>query len=787
MTAALTIERLRIHVYGAVQGVGFRPFVYRLASSMGLAGTVLNSAAGVFIEIEGGTEACREFLTCLHAERPAASWIAGAEISRLAPAGYPDFRILESSHNAAPTAAILPDLATCPECLAEVFDPANRRSGYAFTNCTHCGPRYTIVTALPYDRPNTTMRGFTMCSRCEAEYRSSADRRFHAQPNACPECGPKIEISPIGAQEISPRRKPWDADKSEKSPVGAEGPPSLPPLRGFSTELEPTHGSRHGLTSFAPTGLLDAGSILALKGIGGFQLLCDATNSDAVRLLRARKHREQKPFAVLFPDLAGVHAAAHCSPEEAALLTSPAAPIVLLRRRDSSPLAPEVCMSSPYVGAMLPCSPLHHLLAREFGGPLVCTSGNLSDEPITTDNADAATRLAAIADAFLTHDRPIARPADDSVVRLSRGRELVLRRARGYAPLPVLVLRSLPRVLALGGHLKSSFAIALGRQVVVSQHIGDLDTLEARAAFERAIDDLMALYEFRPDLVACDLHPDYYSTEFAATLPWPVVRIQHHQAHVAACAAENDIEGDYLGVSWDGTGYGIDGTVWGGEFFVVSNGRFDRIAHLRPFRLFGGDAAARDCRRPAFALLRDTFGDHLPIEVGFTGHSLVNAPLTTSAGRLFDAVAAITGCALANAYEGQAGMSLEAAAVAVSEAPNYQLPFENGQLDWRPLIADITADLGTRSRSEIARGFHAALADAIAAVARTVPGLPVVLSGGVFQNACLVDEVAARIPVFTHQRIPPNDGGIALGQAMLAPIRVNPCPSVANKGVSPCA
>jgi hydrogenase maturation protein HypF len=766
MTAALITERLRIHVYGAVQGIGFRPFVYRLATSMGLAGTVLNGAAGVFIEVEGDLTACREFLARLHAERPAASWIAGTEVSRLEPAGYDGFRILESSHESAPTTAILPDLATCPDCLADILDPTNRRFGYPFTNCTHCGPRYTIVTALPYDRPNTTMRAFSMCPRCEAEYQSPSDRRFHAQPNACPDCGPRLD-SPVGAPEISPRRKPWESDVFQNSPAGAEQTQSLPPLRRSPADPSHTHVSRHGLISCAPTGLR-AGQIFALKGIGGFQLLVDATNPTAVRLLRVRKHREQKPFAVLFPDLASIHLAAHCSPEEAALLTSPAAPIVLLRRRDDSPLAPEVSMASPYVGAMLPCSPLHHLLAREFAGPLICTSGNLSDEPIAIDNAEASIHLSPIADSWVTHDRPIARPADDSVVRLSRGRELVLRRARGYAPLPILVRHALPRVLALGGHLKSAVAIAIDRQVVVSQHIGDLDTLEARAAFERAIHDLLTLYEFRPELVACDLHPDYYSTEFAATLPWPVVRVQHHHAHVAACAAENDIDGDYLGVAWDGTGYGLDGSVWGGEFFLVSNGHFERIAHLRPFRLFGGDAAARDCRRPAFALLSDTFAGRIPIDVGFTANFKVNAPLTTSAGRLFDAVAAITGCALSNAYEGQAGMSLEAAAVAAGDAPRYQLPLENGQLDWRPLIADITADLAVRPRSEIALGFHRALADAIASVSRTVPHLPVVLSGGVFQNACLVDEIASRISVFTHQRIPPNDGGIALGQAVLA-------------------
>jgi hydrogenase maturation protein HypF len=712
MIAALTCERLRVHVYGAVQGVGFRPFVHRLATSLKLAGTVLNGTAGVFIEVEGEPAVCREFLARLNAERPAACWIAGTEVSTLPPAGYPDFRILESSHEAAPTTAILPDLATCPECLKETLDPANRRYGYAFTNCTHCGPRYTIVTGLPYDRPNTTMRGFTMCPQCEAEYRSPTDRRFHAQPNACPECGPRLSSS-------------------------------------IETAVE----------------TLRSGHILALKGIGGFQLLCDAGNSVAVRLLRSRKHREQKPFAVLFPDLAAVHAAAHCSPDEEGLLISPAAPIVLLRRRDSSSLAHEVYMASPYVGAMLPYSPLHDLLAREFSGPLVATSGNISDEPIATEDTS---RLTPVADAFITHDRPIARAADDSVVRLSRGRELVLRRARGYAPLPVLVKRPLPRVVALGGHLKSSVAITIDRQVVVSQHIGDLDTLEARAAFERAVHDLLVLYEFRPDLVACDLHPDYYSTVFAATLPWPVARIQHHQAHVAACAAENDIEGDYLGVSWDGTGYGLDGSIWGGEFFLVRNGHCERIAHLRPFPLYGGDAAARDCRRPALALLRDTFGERVPVNLGFQFPAQLKAPITTSAGRLFDAVAALTGCALSNAYEGQAGMSLESAAVAATDHPRYQFPFENGQLDWRPLIADIVADLGRRPRSDIARGFHAALAEAIASVARTVPRLPVVLSGGVFQNALLVDEIAARVPIFTHQRIPPNDGGISLGQAVLA-------------------
>jgi hydrogenase maturation protein HypF len=743
MIASAIAERLRIHVYGAVQGVGFRPFVYRLARELRLAGSVCNSASGVFIEVEGVGAACEEFVRRMHAEKPAPSWIAGAEITRLAPTGQAEFRIAESEEGAPPTAAILPDLTTCPECLEEVFDPVNRRFRYPFTNCTHCGPRYTILTDLPYDRPNTTMKGFRMCASCEAEYRSPENRRFHAQPNACPVCGPKVWTEPCAV-----------------GPAGQEAVESV-------------------------VAALRAGHIVALKGIGGFQLLADAANPAAIRRLRQRKHREEKPFAVLFPEMDTVRRAAICGTGEEALLSSPAAPIVLLRRRDGGLLAPEVCMASPHVGAMLPYSPLHHLVAREFGGPLVATSGNGSDDPIAIDNREACTRLAGIADMFLLHDRPIARQADDSVARLSRGREMVLRRGRGYAPLPVRVRADLPRVLALGGHMKSVVAIGWDRQVVVSQHIGDLDTLEARDAFERTVHDLMRLYEFRPELVVCDLHPDYYSSQFAATLPYPVVRVQHHHAHVAACAAENDIDRDYLGVAWDGTGYGTDGTIWGGEFFLMHKGRFERVAHLRPFRLPGGEAAVRDCRRSALAVLRDTFGEALPLELGFSEKQLTllgaaaNAPVTTSAGRLFDAIAAITGCALRNGYEGQAGMALEAAAMGAEEAAGYELPFENGELDWRPLVAAIVADLSVRSRAEIARGFHAALAAAIASVAREFPRIPVVLSGGVFQNTLLVDEICARVPALTHQRIPPNDGGIALGQAVLSgaalPREMDPC------------
>jgi len=715
-----------VGLYGAVQGVGFRPFVYRLATEMGLGGWVLNSSQGLVVEADGTPDQLERFLARLAAEKPAAALVLAREVSYLAPAGFTRFEIVASDQAVERTAAVLPDLATCPECLAELFDPANRRFEYPFTNCTQCGPRYSIILDIPYDRPRTTMRGFTLCPACLGEYTDPADRRFHAQPNACPKCGPRLTM------EIA-----------------------------------------------AAAGEIARGGILALKGIGGFQLLADARSEETVARLRRLKHREEKPFALMMPSVAMVRQHCLVSAEEERVLTSAAAPIVLLRpvvQASACGLAPNVAHNSPYLGVMLPYSPLHHLLMRAFPFPLVATSGNASDEPIAIDNEEARRRLGGIADAFLMHDRPVARPCDDSVVRVARGRENVMRRARGYAPLPVRVERELPPVLAVGGHLKNTVAIGVGRQVFLSQHVGDLETPEARRAFENAIDDLCRLYRFKPELVACDLHPDYASTRWALASGLPVVRVQHHHAHAAACAAENAIRGPYLAVSWDGTGYGPDGTIWGGEIFLGEDGRFERVSHLRQFRLPGGEAAIKEGWRSEASLLYEIFGPEAVadpvlrrmIERG------INAPLTSSVGRLFDAVASIAGVARVSRFEGQAAMLLERAIDGATIEEGYPLPERDGVADWAPLVEAARHDVSSGAgQASIAARFHNALADWIVAVAARIGVKQVTLSGGVFQNGYLVERAAALLEsrgftAFTHQRVPANDGGIALGQAVLS-------------------
>ena len=712
-------QRLRIQLSGAVQGVGFRPRVYRLATELDLKGWVLNSTAGLALEVEGPPAKLEEFATRLEREQPAAAVVLGRRRLRLAAVGYTQFQIRPSSGTRPKTAAILPDLATCAECRRELLDPTDRRFGYAFTNCTNCGPRYTIVEDLPYDRPNTTLRGFAMCPECLSEYTDPRNRRFHAQPNACPRCGPCIESA--------------------------------------------------GIESAARA--LREGRIVALKGMGGFQLLADATQIEAVARLRERKAREQKPFGMMMRDIETVRRFCHVSPADQELLESRAAPIVLLKPNGTPGIAPNVAGGSPYYGVMLPCSPLHHLLLRECGLPLVATSGNRSDETIAFEDQEARERLGGIADGFLTHNRPIARPCDDSVVRLTRGRETILRRARGYAPLPVRVTKSLPAVLAVGGHLKNTVAIARGTEVYLSQHIGDLEAIEARQAFERAIADLCRLYDFTPELVACDLHPDYASTQWAQRCGMPVIRVQHHQAHVAACAAENGVEGPYLGVAWDGSGYGTDGTVWGGEFFLVEQNRFERVAHLRPFRLIGSQAAVREGCRVAAAFLGEVLGA-AEIEPAWRRmlERGIHSPWTTSVGRLFDGVASIAGVAQRNCFEGQAAMALEWAIGPVVTDETYPLP--DG--DWEPLIREVLADLRNRTPAAlIAARFHNALVDWIVSVAEHSGVRQVALSGGVFQNRYLVERAAARLEargltVYTHRQVPPNDGGIALGQAVLA-------------------
>lgn len=725
------IQRLRITLRGAVQGVGFRPFVYRLATEMNLTGWVLNSSAGLVVEIEGPPDQLTVFEQRLEHERPKASVVTVHESAWISPEGSTAFEIHASDKDSGKSVNVLPDLATCAECRDELFDPENRRFHYPFTNCTNCGPRYTIVLDIPYDRPNTSMREFVLCPACRQEYENPANRRFHAQPNACPVCGPKL-----------------------------------------SSTIEETAEA------------LSQGKIVALKGIGGFQLLVDARNAAAVARLRQRKHREEKPFALIMPSLASAHEYCEISEAEVQLLESQAAPIVLLRPKPGTDIAWNVAHCSPYLGVMLPYSPLHHLLMQHCPYPLIATSGNLSDEPIAVSNEEATTRLKDIVDHFLMHNRPIVRPCDDSVVRLTRGRAGILRRARGYAPLGVRVQHELPPVLAVGGHLKNTVAIAVGRDVFMSQHIGDLDTLEARRAFERAIDDLCRLYSFKPQAIACDLHPDYASTLWAERSGLPLIHIQHHQAHVAACAAENNVEGEYLGVSWDGTGYGLDGAIWGGEFFRVKGNDFERMAQLRPFGLPGGDAAVREGWRSATSLLFEVFGKEVP-DVAYAASSTASARLdqpkvldmlargvnvvsTTSVGRLFDAVAAITGIARQNRFEGQAAMLLENEIGALRTEEAY--PLSGG--DWEPVIRAVVNDKREGlATPRISARFHNALVTWILGVARSSGLKQIVFSGGVFQNRYLTERAAAVLEsrgftVHTHRQVPPNDGGIALGQAM---------------------
>ena len=622
--STFNLRRLRVEIHGAVQGVGFRPFVYRLATDLALTGWVINDTQGVFIEVEGPDAALRRFLERLSAEVPPRAIVQSIESAWLEPVGFERFEIRHSDNTGAKTVLVLPDIATCPDCLAEVFDSADRRHRYPFTNCTNCGPRFTIIEALPYDRPNTTMRRFTLCPDCLAEYENPLDRRFHAQPNACPVCGPRLTL--------------WTMD--DRRPTTDEGSQA-----DLQSSLVTRHSSLVALGDDAlrsAAEALRAGRIVAVKGLGGFHLMADAGNDAAIRRLRESKPRRAKPFAIMARDLAQVQALCSVPPAAEALLTSAEAPIVLLEKglgirdqgaeirtqrtegeeassavgRRSSVVSAEVAPDNPYLGVMLPYTPLHHLLLRETGFPVVATSGNLSDEPICTDEIEAMQRLGHIADVFLVHDRPIARHVDDSVAWIVRGVPRLLRRARGYAPLPVMLKDAAPTILAVGAHLKNTIALSVGRQVFISQHIGDLETPEAMAAFERVIADFLRLYEAQPVAIAHDLHPDYASTR------WQVERsnvqlanvqtsiaVQHHHAHLAACLAENAVDGPALGVTWDGTGYGVDGTIWGGEFLLGDASGFERVAHLRPFRLPGGDAAVKEPRRVALALLWELYGD----------------------------------------------------------------------------------------------------------------------------------------------------------------------------------
>jgi len=740
-----------VAIRGAVQGVGFRPFVFRLAQDLGLKGWVINSATGVFIEAEATERVLREFLRRIETDKPAISFIHSLETLHLDPVGFTTFEIRESS-GGEKTALILPDIATCPDCLREVFDPANRRYQYPLTNCTNCGPRFTIIESLPYDRPRTSMKNFVMCEACAREYHDPGDRRFHAQPNACPQCGPELEL--------------WDAK-------------GAPLVRKHQALLAAAEAVR-------------AGQVVAVKGLGGFHLLVDARREDVICELRRRKLREEKPFALMFPSYEGVLCYCEASEVERRLLRAPESPIVLLRRLASNDgLAPSIAPRNPYLGAMLPYTPLHHLLMGALGFPVVATSGNLSEEPICIDENEAVRRLGGIADLFLVHNRPILRHVDDSVVREMGGRELVIRRARGFAPLPVYVDRELPTVLAVGAHQKNSISASVHSQVFISQHIGDLENEASYEAFRSVVSAFEALYELRPAAIACDMHPDYTSTQYARASMLPRVAVQHHYAHILSCMAENHLHPPVLGISWDGSGFGPDGTVWGGEILHVTGDGFRRAAHLRPFLLPGGEKAVREPRRCALALLFEVFGqDALSTGMvsarAFSGDELqvlrtmlcqrINSPMTTSVGRLFDGFASLLNLRHRVRFEGQAAMELEFALDGRSVDDAY--PFEvhtNGDalvMDWEPAVRAVLTEENVPLSIASAR-FHNMLVAMGLEVARRTGAQKVLLSGGCFQNRYLTERLISRLQEagfqpYWHQRVPPNDGGIALGQLMAA-------------------
>jgi hydrogenase maturation protein HypF len=795
--SATTARRLRVLVRGAVQGVGFRPFVFRLASELGLVGWVNNSSQGVFVEVEGTHSATQEFLRRLEIEKPPRSFIQSLEASWLDPAGYQDFQIRQSDDQGDKLTLILPDIASCPDCVAEIFDPQNRRFLYPFTNCTNCGPRFSIIEALPYDRSHTSMRRFIMCPECQAEYDNPHDRRFHAQPNGCHHCGPHLEL--------------WDPQGH--SIAGAQ--PEIPEIRSGMAR-QPQAVDDCALAAAAQA--IRSGQIVAVKGLGGFHLMARADADAPLEKLRRRKRRGEKPFAVMLPSLAAAWRYCQVSPTEERLLRSPEAPIVLLRRLSGAQdlgLSPLIAPANPNVGVLLPYTPLHHLLLSRLEFPVVATSGNLSDEPICIEEHEALERLHGIADLFLVHNRAIVRHVDDSIVRIMAGRELVLRRARGFAPLPI-TLPGVDRVaqgrgalsnenspldlfkartgLAVGAHLKNAVALAIGPQVFISQHIGDLETAQALEAFRRVSHDLQRLYDSPAAWIASDLHPDYSSTRFADESGLPCVKVQHHVAHVLSCMAENDLQPPVLGVAWDGTGFGTDRSIWGGEFFRITETGSERIAHFKNFPLPGGEIAIRQPRRSALGLLYAALGtagfdetDLAPVRALSRTEAKalklmlargLNSPLTSSVGRLFDAVASLVDLRQSVHFEGQAAMDLEFilpdAVVNDAYKFSHQPIAPATPIDWRPCLEEILVDHRAGvPKAIISARFHNGLVDAILAVARAAGLERVVLSGGCFQNRYLTERAVEKLTeagfrAYWHQRVPPNDAGICLGQVVAA-------------------
>ncbi len=759
--------RKHIQVRGIVQGVGFRPFVYNLAMSLGLTGYVFNSSAGVTVEIEGSEDKVETFLATLRSDPPGLAEITEITISDVDVRGDTGFSILRSRQEAGEFVLVSPDAGTCDQCWRDFGDPMNRRYGYPFTNCTHCGPRYTIIHDIPYDRATTTMAKFIMCAACEAEYLDPADRRFHAQPNACAVCGPSLALVPRGS--------------------------SLADC--LFAEIDSLQMIRKARM------LLHDGKILAIKGLGGFLLACDARNDAAVAELRRRKHRPDKPLALMARDIAMARTLCDVSAVDEAALLHLRRPIVVLPRLASAELSPGIAPGNNTVGVMLPYTPLHYLLFSdspdndaEFPA-LVMTSGNLSEEPIVVSNSEALARLDGVADWFLLHNRDIAMRVDDSVVRTFEGRERVLRRSRGFAPQAIDLKTPMEEVLAFGGQLKNTFCLTKGRYAILSQHIGDLENYETMRFFEETLSNMKSLFKVEPRAIAYDLHPNYMSTRMAlASGIERKIGVQHHHAHIASCMAENHLRGSVIGVAFDGTGYGTDGRIWGGEFLVADFAGFERRAHLRNVLLPGGDAAVRQPWRMVLSYLRDSFGKSMQGNFNcFRGVSAKQFELvdhmisrriqtveTSSCGRLFDAVAALVGVGPEVTFEGQAAIALETIAVNGIER-RYDFDIEEGEpavLDFRSTITAIVKDISLgKAAGEISARFHNTLSAAIVEVCcriRRSDGLDrVCMSGGTFQNLTLLHRTVADLQhhgfgVFLHATVPSNDGGISLGQAVIA-------------------
>jgi len=740
--------RLKVRVTGAVQGVGFRPFVYRLATELGLKGFILNNEVGVEIEVEGKKEKLIEFLRRLNEDKPPAARIYSISSRFEDEVGYREFEIKKSKKAGEAQVAVLPDLATCEECLRELFNPSDRRYLYPFINCTNCGPRFTIILSLPYDRKNTTMRKFKMCDECRKEYEEPKNRRFHAQPNACPKCGPWV----------------WLVDREGREV--AKGEEALERLAQW----------------------IEEGKIVAVKGLGGFHLICDATNEEAVKELRRRKRREEKPFAVMFKNLEQVKEFAHVSPLEEVALKSVEAPIVILKSKGK--LAEGVSPDTETVGAFLPYTPLHHILIKKVNRPIVATSCNVTDEPIMKDNSEVVEEVGRLVDGALLHNRDIARRCDDSVVRVIGEKVVPIRRSRGFAPLPILLPFNLKRrVLALGAHMKNTVALGRGRMVFLSQHIGDIDNFKAEEFLKETVADLTRLLEVEPDVVVTDRHPGYFTTKWGKeAFGEKLIQVYHHHAHAVALMAESGLEpeAEILALTFDGTGYGEDGTIWGGELLLAKYTEFKRLGTLLQFNLPGGERAVKEPYRVAVSLLK---GAELepqevlkvePKKVKIVEGALsrgINSPKTSSMGRLFDGICAILGIREVVSYQAQGAILLE------EEASKWKgrvepLPVvvEGGVIDWREMVREVVRRVKSNEPiQKIAAAFHRWVAESsvkLVEEAAERTGITTVgLTGGVFQNRVLTQQLEGELQkrgfkVLTHQVVPPNDGALSLGQAV---------------------